>query len=527
MSQLIQLMLRANVLTPQQAQEARAQQVVYGDRIGTNLLDMGFVDETLLAQGLGTLHRVPYAAGPTADTTATLARTIPRAAAERFSAVPARWDGQVMHLFMMDPHNTLALKELEKLLKRRLSPVLVVEARMWELLRKFYNVRRGLRALSLDGDPMARAQQLLKQAAAAQKARAAQPPAPAISLAGLPPAAPVAAAAAPPVAAAASAGDLSSEDDFYAIYQQAGGGGMSATERALAAGEAAAARKATQSNLPAVPPPPSPPPAVTAPDDIPALAVGTLLPPPPPAATVPVPGIPVDEAPAPPPPPPAPPAPPPAPAAPPPPAPAAFVHEGAPAAWVAATGPEHANLPEPEPAVDIDIEEAPPPPLEAPATPLSFAEARVLLAGVEDRNAIARTVLRYAITPFKRAVLLTVQKDLMIGWDALGEGLNQAEAEKVILPLHQPSIFRLANQSRAHFLGPVPREAINFLFLKLIGGKVPRSAFVLPVVVRERVVNLLYCDNGGGQEAATDVGELLILAQHINRSYEALLKKAA
>ena len=105
--------------------------------------------------------------------------------------------------------------------------------------------------------------------------------------------------------------------------------------------------------------------------------------------------------------------------------------------------------------------------------------------------------------------------------------MSQEAVERVILPLQQPSIFRLAFEARAHYLGPVPKQPVNYLFLKLLGGKVPRSAFVIPVVVRGKVVNLLYCDNGGGQDATLDVGELLILAQHINRSYEALLKKAA
>jgi len=174
-------------------------------------------------------------------------------------------------------------------------------------------------------------------------------------------------------------------------------------------------------------------------------------------------------------------------------------------------------------SLEIDFDEKEKPDI----SPLTFQQAKELLNGVQDRNAIARVVLRYALTPFKRAVLLTVQKDLAIGWDALGDGVDQSMAEHVILPLQQPSIFHLARDSRAHFMGPVPRQAVNFLFLKLIGGKVPRSAFVIPVVVRGKVVNLLYCDNGGGQESTTDVGELLILAQHINRSYEALLKKAA
>jgi len=516
MSQLVQMMLKANVLTPEQAKEARAQQVVYGDRIGTNLLDCGFVTETLLAQGLGALHQVPYAAGPQAVTTPTVARTLSAALATRLNAVPARWDGQVMWVYMMDPRNTRVVDELEAAMHRRISGVVVTEARMWELLNKNYKARRGLRALALDGDPMARARELMKQAS---KNASAPPQGVALGSAGAP----------PPEAAPPPAEDLSDESSFFAMYQQAGGSGMSAVERAVAAGEAAAARKAA----PQAPPP----------EEIPELAMGTLITSAPklkPVEEVPPPAV-VQT----PPPPAVVPAPPPlrtpsqaviaAMESAPPPA-------AAPASWAAMAAPwpvasaSFADVPQTQTgmpaAVEQDLPEAappePPPPVVArDESPLDFATARKLLEGVEDRNAIAHTVLRYALTLFKRSVLLTVQRDLILGWDALGAGVSQEVAEKVILPLQQPSIFRLASESRAHFLGPVPKQPVNFLFLKLIGGKVPRSAFVIPVVVRGKVVNLLYCDNGGGQEAATDIGELLILAQHINRSYETLLNKAA
>ncbi|MEW5854523.1 MAG: hypothetical protein AB2A00_37450 [Myxococcota bacterium] len=583
MSQLVQMLMRAGFMTAQQAQEARAHQVVYGDRIGTNIIDLGLVDELTIAQALGALHGVPYAAGPTADTSMTLARTLRKDVAARINSVPAKWDGTFMHVFMTDPRNPRQVQELEAALRRNVRPVVVCEARMWELLGKYYNVRRGMRALSLDGDAMARAKLLMKQAIAPQPA----PPPKEISLASYtssvpaPAAAPVAVApvmaraAVPPPAPAVPAGpELTDEDDFYSIYQQGGGGGLSAVERAVAQGEAAAARKAggTNPSMPAVPPPQAPPPAPDV-DDVPVLATGILLPlepvereaPQPPPVAAPVARAPVTTPPA-----PvvavAPPAPAPQPSGmaaswgpmpttpppddavevlidevsnpgikipaeaitPPAPAPAA------PAEWQTASWTEmvaQGDHPEPEPP---HVEEAPPveeepvaPTVQRDESPLTFQQAKELLAGVEDRNAIGLTVLRYALTRFKRAMLFTVQRELALGWDALGEGLSLDVAHRVLLPLAQPSVFRLAVESKAHFLGPLPKQQVNILFLKLIGGKVPRSVFLMPVVVRGKVVNLIYGDNGPGKEVETDIGELLILAQHINRSYEALIKKAA
>jgi hypothetical protein len=173
------------------------------------------------------------------------------------------------------------------------------------------------------------------------------------------------------------------------------------------------------------------------------------------------------------------------------------------------------------------VEEPLPEEPERDDTPLTFVEAKELLAGVGDRNAIARIVLRFGRSIFKRVVLLTVQRDLALGWDFICEGITQRSLTDLVLPLNEPSVFQLARESRAHFLGPLPKQRVNILFLKLTGAQIPRSVVVIPIVARGKVVNLLYADNGAKQEATTDIGELLILAQHINRSYEALLQKAA
>ena len=62
---------------------------------------------------------------------------------------------------------------------------------------------------------------------------------------------------------------------------------------------------------------------------------------------------------------------------------------------------------------------------------------------------------------------------------------------------------------------------------RLLGGGVPRSALALPLLALGRVVNVLYADNGRGEEVeAGDLGELLILATRISQSYEVLAHRA-
>jgi hypothetical protein len=159
---------------------------------------------------------------------------------------------------------------------------------------------------------------------------------------------------------------------------------------------------------------------------------------------------------------------------------------------------------------------------------VGFDEAVRLLQGVDDRSAIARTVLRYARTKFRRALLLTVNRGAAQGWAGLGEKLSREAVARVRLRLGTPGIVETVVSTRAHFLGPIPKTESNVRLLKQLGGGVPGNAFLVPILVRGRVVNVFYADNGkGGMVDAGDLGELLILATRIAQGYDALLGRAA
>ena len=67
-----------------------------------------------------------------------------------------------------------------------------------------------------------------------------------------------------------------------------------------------------------------------------------------------------------------------------------------------------------------------------------------------------------------------------------------------------------------------PHLAIE-VFFRLLGGDFPTTAVMLPLLVRGRVVHILYVDNGPRQITQPDIGELLILSQSVARSYEAMM----
>ncbi len=179
------------------------------------------------------------------------------------------------------------------------------------------------------------------------------------------------------------------------------------------------------------------------------------------------------------------------------------------------------------PPVPALVTLAPVGPDESEPSPLGFREAVRFLEGVEERGAIARTVLRYARSRFKRAVLFTVRRGEAHGWVGLGEGVKVEAVQRLRLPLAADGVVATVVATRSHYLGPLARTEANVRLLKELGGGVPKSAFVIPLLALGRVVNVLYADNGRGALVdPTDLGELLILATRIAQGYEALADRA-
>ncbi|MBN8232759.1 general secretion pathway protein GspE [Corallococcus macrosporus] len=164
-------------------------------------------------------------------------------------------------------------------------------------------------------------------------------------------------------------------------------------------------------------------------------------------------------------------------------------------------------------------------PAAPPPTPLTFPEAQAELGRSSDREDVARTVLRFAMGKWRRCLLLSVQGNLVTGWHGMGQGVSDEGVRRIGVPLRDQSTFRLVRDLRSHYVGPVKRDAAMGMFYRLIGGGFPSTAVILPLLVRGKVVHLLYVDNGAEQFTPPDVGELLILSQGVGRSYEAMMRR--
>ena len=157
---------------------------------------------------------------------------------------------------------------------------------------------------------------------------------------------------------------------------------------------------------------------------------------------------------------------------------------------------------------------------------LTLDEARAKLQSeVDDRRDISRIFLGYAKGIFKRSVLFTVRGGKLFGWDGTGEGIDTKLVESIMLPLKEPGAFSLVNQTNSFYLGPMQPGPMNDRYLKILGGAKPNNVFIMPIVVNEKVVYILYGDNGDGQFVPVNAPELQILAYQVPQALDKLIMK--
>ncbi len=178
-----------------------------------------------------------------------------------------------------------------------------------------------------------------------------------------------------------------------------------------------------------------------------------------------------------------------------------------------------------EESVPAPVPSAPRPEKDHDFPPLTFAEAQGQLQKDANREDIAITVLRFARSKFRRALLLNVQGELVTGWRGMGQGVKERAVRRIGVTLREANTFQLVAKLKSHFVGPMKRTPNIDIFYQLLRGDYPQTAVALPLLVRGKIVHILYVDQGPRQLTPPDVGELLILSQSVTRSYEALIRQ--
>ena len=143
-AKLGEILVRENLLTPQQLREALDFQREHGGRLGYNLVKMGLVSDDMITAVLSRQYGVPSVNLELFDIDGSVIRLIPREVAEKYSVLPLSRVGATLTLAMVDPTNVFAMDDIKFMTGLNIEPVVVSEASVQEAITSYYAQTREI-----------------------------------------------------------------------------------------------------------------------------------------------------------------------------------------------------------------------------------------------------------------------------------------------------------------------------------------------------------------------------------------------
>ncbi|OGQ87697.1 MAG: hypothetical protein A2289_24595 [Deltaproteobacteria bacterium RIFOXYA12_FULL_58_15] len=150
-----EILVQQGLISVGQLGQALQAQGLHGGRLGTNLVEMGFVSEEQLATTLSRQLNLPYVDhSQVANIPPEVIAQVPRQIAEKYRAVPLKVTGKTLHVCTSDPNNLAALDELGFKLDCPIKIYLATEVALNYALEMYYGVPRERRNLTVSGTPV-------------------------------------------------------------------------------------------------------------------------------------------------------------------------------------------------------------------------------------------------------------------------------------------------------------------------------------------------------------------------------------
>ena len=403
-------LLESGALKRSEVEDALQARVVYGGRLGTNLLELGYLALDDLARHLAAYTGVPLApAQRLSDPDPEALRMIPVEIARRFKALAYAQQGNALHVAMLDPRDEAQIAKLAELTGRRIQAFTVPEVLLHTLLEQHLGV-----------PPERRFARLARNLGAKQALRPKPPPparAPAPAKPAARPSGPRADAVPTPLA---EGEELIDEVSFAKLHEDLVARGRSGSEDTDASGGMS--------------------------DEI-------------------------------------------------------LLEDVAPDARAEIT-----SVPFEDPPEDSG----------------EVARLEMRIAGAADRDEIAALAVRLARAHARTAALFLVQGGAVAGFRGDSSELER-RIQGIVIPLATECQLAQVATLREPWRGAPAQEGVDARILRALGRERAREIVLLPICIRDRVVNVMYADNGFDPIAETSLAALGALCNCVSRAYQRLI----
>src|SRR3954465_3946298 len=143
-AKLGEILVRENLLSPQQLREALDYQREHGGGLGYNLVKLGLVSDDMITAVLSRQYGVPSVNLELFDIEDTVIRLIPREVSDKYSVLPLSRAGAAVRLAMVAPTNVFAMDDIKFMTGLNIEPVVVSEASVQEAIARYYSQSREI-----------------------------------------------------------------------------------------------------------------------------------------------------------------------------------------------------------------------------------------------------------------------------------------------------------------------------------------------------------------------------------------------
>ena len=133
-----ELLVRRNILTPEQLKKAFEEQKSNGSRLESTLVKLGYIKEDELLSFLSAQYRVPSIKLSKVEVNPGVIKLIPASIAKKHFIIPTNRMGVKLTLAMVDPSNILVIDEVKFITGFRVEPVVASESEIIDAIKKYY-----------------------------------------------------------------------------------------------------------------------------------------------------------------------------------------------------------------------------------------------------------------------------------------------------------------------------------------------------------------------------------------------------
>src|SRR2546425_5855705 len=151
-AKLGEILVRENLISPQNLREALDYQGEHGGRLGYNLVKLGLVSDDMITAVLSRQYGIPSVNLELFQIDETVLRLIPQEVAQKYSVLPLSRVGATLTLAMVDPTNVFAMDDIKFMTGLNVEPVVVAEASVQQAISRYYGTTREIELATVSID---------------------------------------------------------------------------------------------------------------------------------------------------------------------------------------------------------------------------------------------------------------------------------------------------------------------------------------------------------------------------------------